>query len=625
MSFRKIAGTPFRHAGFRSPSATVEKRPDGSLLLCSGLPLPSHPRCTTDWLEHWAEVRPDSPLIAERRGGSDWEVINCSEACFAIRALASQLLKAGASVQRPLAVLSENSTEQALLTWAALYAGVPIAPISPAYSQLGGDYSRLRAAVDLVDPFLFFVQDAARFSEALKVLGIPAERVLAVNNAGATMFQFDSWRRTAPDGSISALHGRLADDLPAKYMFTSGSTGIPKAAVQTRAMLASAQEISASIFEKEPETPPVYLEWLPWHHVMGGNIVLNRVLRFGGTLYIDGGRPVSGRFDQTLTNLREVAPTYYFNVPAGLAMLVAALEIDDACARHFFSRLNYVCYGGAMLSRDVYDRFQSVAERITGERIVLTSVFGATETSGPAISQYWAVDGVGGIGLPLAGLDLKLIEYPSQPGRYELRLRGPNVMRRYLKSPDQTAKAIDAEGFYCLGDEVSFVDPKNPLAGLRFAGRFADDFKLSNGTWVRTAEVRVRLLNACQLVQEVVILHDGGDRLGAFAWLDRVRCRKLFPDLEQIPIHEVRHYPGLLKELAKQLATFNGTHTATSMRVERMLILSEAPSMQHYEITDKGSINRRAVIERRGADAAELFQTPAQAHVVVAERAGERL
>jgi feruloyl-CoA synthase len=197
-------------------------------------------------------------------------------------------------------------------------------------------------------------------------------------------------------------------------------------------------------------------------------------------------------------------------------------------------------------------------------------------------------------------------------------------MRRYLKSPGQTAKTIDEEGFYCLGDEVSFVDPKNPLAGLRFAGRFADDFKLSNGTWVRTVEVRVKLLNACQLVQEVVILHDGGDRLGAFAWLDMVRCRKLFPDLEQIPIDEVRRYPGLLKELAKQLATFNGTHTATSMRVERMLILSEAPSMQHYEITDKGSINRRAVIERRATNAAELFQTPAQGHVVVAERAKER-
>jgi feruloyl-CoA synthase len=613
-----ITDYPFREVGFCEPSAIVEKRPDGVLLLSSQRELPAVPGCTTDWLEHWAAVRPDSPMLVERNAGGAWETWSCAQVWAAVRSIAAALLQQGASPERPLVILSENSTAQALLTWGALYAGVPVAPVSPAYSLLGGDYARLRNAVALVAPYIVFAQDAVRFGGALASLGVSPERILTVSNPADTMMRFDDWLATVVGPDLAVHHASLSADLPAKYMYTSGSTGIPKAVVQTRRMIAAAQEMTARVFEKDPVLPPVYLEWLPWHHVMGGNIVLNRVLRFGGTLYIDEGRPMPGRFDITLKNLHDVAPTLYFNVPAGLVMLVAALERDEAFAKHFFSKLKYVYYGGAVLARDVYDRFQAVAVRATGERIVLTSVFGATETSGPAVTQYWAVDDVGCIGLPVTGVELKLIEDQNLPGRYEMRVRGPNIFCEYLNAPEQTAASFDEEGYYCLGDAVRFVDPDQPLAGLRFAGRFAEDFKLGNGTWVRTAALRTRLLEACgALLKEAVIAHDGADTVGALAWLDQGACRRALPELGEAPADELHRHPALLAELTRRLTLANQGQKGASMRIERLTMLVEAPSMQAYEVTDKGSINQRAVIERRANEVKALFSEPCPQHVVV--------
>jgi feruloyl-CoA synthase len=610
-------GTPgFRDVGFRARTLEVERRADGTLILGSGDPLPALKGCTTDWLAHWAEVRPDSPMLVQRGAGGAWASRSCAGVWDAVQRIASALLAAGAGADRPLAILSENSAEQALLTWAALHAGVPVAPVSPAYSQLG-DYTRLRAALALVDPYLVFVQDGTRFAGALAALGLPPGRVVAVEHLADGQIAFADWLAHPVAPTLAALHAALLPGQAAKYMFTSGSTGVPKAVLQTRAMLAAAQEMAARVFEHDPVEAPVYLEWLPWHHVMGGNITLNRVARFGSTMYIDDGRPMPGRFRTTLANLREVAPSLYFNVPIGLVMLIAELERDHAFAAHFFSRLKYVYYGGAVLAREVYDRFQALALRTTGEKIVLTSVFGATETSGPAITQYWGVDDVGCIGLPVSGVDLKLLEDPHLPGRYELRIRGPNVFREYLRAPEQTAQAFDEEGFYKLGDAVRFVDPGQPLAGLRFAGRFAEDFKLSNGTWVRTAALRARLLEATGgLLREAVLTHDGGERIGALCWADPGACQRLLGLGAELSAQELAHHPGLLEELGRRLSRMNEGMHGASMRVERVHLLAEAPSMQHYEVTDKGSINQRAVVERRREAVVLLFAHPCPEKVV---------
>jgi feruloyl-CoA synthase len=622
MTPTSLTTVPFRKVGFRAPSATVERLPGGVLLLGSGHDLPPPAACTTDWLAHWSAVRPDNPMLVQRDACGEWRAWSCKAVWDAIRAIATGLLAAGAGAERPLAILSENSAEQALITWGALYAGVPVAPVSPAYSALGGDYARLRATLAVVRPYMVFVQDAGRYAGALGALGLAAEQVICVDGAQPGMRGFAAWAGGPIGIDIEQHHAALSGSMAAKYMFTSGSTGLPKAAVQTRSMLSAAQEMAARVFEHDPADAPVYLEWLPWHHVMGGNIVMNRILRFGATLYIDDGRPMPSRFELTLKNLREIAPSLYFNVPLGLAMLVAALEREPEFARHFFSRLKYVYYGGATLARDTYDRFQKLAVTTTGERIVLTSVFGATESSGPAVTQYWAVDDVGCIGLPVSGVDLKLIEDPALPGRYEMRIRGPNIFREYLGAPELSATAFDADGYYLLGDAVRFVDPERPLAGLRFAGRFAEDFKLANGTWVRTAAMRTRLLEACSpLLREAVLTSDGGDMIGALAWPDPVACCALLPGLGQATAADLQAHPLLLAELAQRLASLNGGVSASSMRIERLALLAEPATLDGYELTDKGSINQRAVIERRADDVAALFRQPCPAAVVKSARA----
>ncbi|MFM0091681.1 AMP-binding protein [Paraburkholderia sediminicola] len=608
---------PFREVGFRKASVDIERRKDGTLILTSGPPLPPVKPCTTDWLEHWVAVRPTNPMLVQRNKAGEWVSWNIGEVWSAVRSVATALLWHGASTSAPVVILSENSIAQALLTWGALYAGVPVAPVSPAYSLLGGDYARLCNAVSLVKPHLVFAEDALRFAGAISALEVPPERVIAVENLAPGMLSFDALTNAMIDPDVELIHRELAPSLPAKYMFTSGSTGLPKAVVQSRSNLAAAQEMAARVLEKDPEVAPVYLEWLPWHHVMGGNIVLNRILRFGATLYIDDGRPVPGRFEVTLKNLSEVAPSLYFNVPAGLAALITALEGDETFAAHFFSRLAYVYYGGAVLSHDIYDRFQNVAVRTTGQRIVLTSVFGATETAGPAVTQYWAVDDVGCIGLPLSDVQLKLIEDPHLAGRYEMRIKGPNITERYLGTPEQTAASFDEEDFYMLGDAVRFVDPERPASGLRFAGRFAEDFKLANGTWVRTAALRIRLIDACSpLLKDAVIAHDGQDTVGSLVWPDAAGCAKVLPEVAGLPFNELLRHPALLAELEHCLATANQGQTGASMRIERLLMLEEPLSMQHYEVTDKGSINQRAVIERRKDAVTELFAMPRGPNVV---------
>ncbi|MDB5999362.1 MAG: Feruloyl-CoA synthase, partial [Rhizobacter sp.] len=410
----------------------------------------------TDWLDVWAQERPDTLLLAERGPDGAWASTSYGEAARRVRSIAAQLLRLCAVTAdhqpQPLAILSGNSVRQALLTFAALYVGIPVAPISPTYTTSGGDHARLRLVLDKLRPSLVYSETTELASAALTSVGMAAQRLL-------TAVDVDAWSAgTEPvdTAALDAAHASARGSRVAKIMFTSGSTGSPKGVVMTHSMLTSAQATTAAVLRHMPTVPQVYLEWLPWHHVMGGNINLHRALRFGASIYLDGGRPVPAKIGETIANIREVSPTFYFNVPLGYALLVPALERDSELAKRFFAKLEYMTFGGASLSVDLVRRLGKLAADTVQRIVPVVSGFGATETSGPALGTTWSMDSGGAVGLPAPGIAIKLV--PLQD-RFELRLAGGNLMSTYLGEPELSAAAFDEEGFYRIGDAVQWIDP----------------------------------------------------------------------------------------------------------------------------------------------------------------------
>ena len=611
-----LAAYPYRPIPFPAPSVVVDERPDGTLLLRSPIPFEQPAVATvSEWLVHWARERPDGAIFGQRDSNGEWRRISYRDMWQRVQALGSALLSMGLTAQRPLMMLSGNSIEFATVMLAADYAGVPIAPVSPAYSLMSSDFARLRGVCELVQPGAVFVQDAARFSRALPMVGLPPGRVIAAVPDRAGQVRLDDLAGGIDAAALAAAHGRITPEAIARIYFTSGSTGVPKGVPNSYRMLTASQMMSVQLRfpDPDPDRRSVYLDWLPWHHAFGGVANLNRLLRFGGTLYIDDGRPVPGQFDATVRNLRQVLPTSPSNVPAGYAMLAGELERDPELARRYFGSVESMGYGGASLPRELWERIERLAVRAVGHKIAFLTGYGSTETAAVGISFNWAADDIGNIGLPIPGCDVKLVRHDD---RYEVRMRGPHVFSGYLNRPDLTAQAFDDEGFYSMGDAVRLADPQVPVKGLRFVGRLAEDFKLASGTWVRTGAVRMAIITQCSpLLRDAVICGQDRDFVAVLAWPDERACRALDPALSDLPLADLIAHPLLIDALARRLR--NDHADGSSQRIERLLLMAEPASIDANEIADKGYVNQSATRNRRAALVEVLYAEPPPAQVAM--------
>ncbi|MGE0874626.1 MAG: feruloyl-CoA synthase [Burkholderiales bacterium] len=554
---------------FAPARVDVEKRADGALLLRSPHALGGHARCIGEWLEHWADKAPDRVFLAERAGDA-WREVSYRDALDAARRIGQSLLERGLGQDRPVAVLSDNGVDHALLMLGAMHAGVAYAPVSPAYSLMSQDHAKLRHIFELLRPGLVYVSDPARFAPALaavKATPVPIAELLAAT----------------PDDRIADAYARVTPDSIAKILFTSGSTGMPKGVINTHRMLCANQEMLAVGWPWVADKPPVLVDWLPWNHTFGGNHDFNLVLRNGGTLYVDGGKPMPGLIETTVRNLKEVSPTQYYNVPRGFDLLMPYLESDAELRQSFFRRLDIVFYAGAALPQNLWERFEKLVVAEKGGKLAMLSAWGSTETSPLATQVHFPIQRAGIIGLPVAGCELKLV---PTGGKLEVRVKGPHVTPGYWKRDDLTRAAFDEEGYYLIGDAVKFADPADPAQGIVFDGRVAEDFKLSTGTWVSVGTVRVNLIAAGNpLIQDAVITgHDRND-IGALVFLSAAA--------KDLPRDEIR--ARLQQALAATAGAGSSTHPT------RLLVLDSPPSIDAGEITDKGYINQRAVLENRAA------------------------
>ena len=602
------AKPPFRKMAWLERDIAVERRADGVIVLQSRIPLQAYERHLPASLARWAIARPDRTWLAQRSGPNrSWRRLSWAEAKQTVDALTQALLNLQLAPGSVVAILSGNSIEHALMTQAAMQARLPVAPISPAYSLMSQDHAKLKYLFGLVKPAVLLVQDGLAFDKALKALNLDGVTVVHVARPadGLRSIAFADLAATPVTADVAASIAAITPETVGKLLFTSGSTGMPKAVINTQRMMCANVAMASQVRRYPDGHEAIYLDWMPWNHTMGGNALFNALLTDGGTLYIDDGRPTPGLFDETLRNLREVSPSYYANVPAGYAALAAAMEQDEALCRSFFKNLTLMAYGGARLPDDLYERMQALAVRATGERIVFYTGWGSTETAPTSTGTYWDTERVGLIGLPFPGVELKMVPAGE---KYELRLRGINVTPGYYEQPELTRKAFDDEGFYCIGDVGAFVDPADPTQGLVFAGRLAEEFKLTTGTFVQVGELRTSAIAATTPVL-LDALVTGQDRpfVGLLAWPNLHACRQLI-GAPEASYEQVVTHPAVRACVQTGLAAHNAsTGGSSSLRIARALLMTEPPSIDGNELTDKGYINQRAGLDRRAALVDRLY------------------
>lgn len=595
-------GAPFRATYFPSAEMRVERRPDGTLVVDPVTPLqpfvPNLPAVLADW----ATRDPERIHLAQRASrGGPWIRQSYAATRRHADAVAQWLLDLKLPAGRSALVLSGNSIAHAVFKFGAMAAGVPHCPVSANYSLMPGDFGRLRHVVELVKPAVVFAEPTARFKRALETVDF-GDAVIVTDDPGVLARPAVAWSdvlATRVTPAVARSIESLDPDAHAAYMLTSGSTSMPKAVIQTQRMINANVAQARQVLALTAGWNESMLDWLPWSHVSGACNMFATTCS-GGTFYIDGGRPMPGQFEETLENLREVPPTFHINVPFGYAMLVDALEKDAELRRIFFGNLRIALYGGAGLPQALYDHFQQLAVDTIGERIFFTTGYGATETTSGCMSIYFPTEEVG-IGLPMPGTTLKLV--PNGP-RYEVRIRGQLITPGYLGNPEASAGMLDDEGFYRTGDTAQFHDPDDIGKGLKFAGRLAEDFKLGTGTWVSAGRLRAEFLEACApLLADALVCGENLGFVAVLAW------PKAVPDA------------GLAPALAARLAAFNRGR-GQSERVERLLLLSEPPSANHHEVSDKGTINQRVAITRRAAEVARVYAANPGPEVILPAAAG---
>jgi feruloyl-CoA synthase len=617
---------PFRKMNWLPRDIAVDRRPDGSMVLQSRIPLQPFAPHIPALLAKWAAARPDQTWIAQRKGADrQWRRISYAEGKALVDSLTQALLNLGVAPGRPVAILSGNSLEHALMTQASMQARLPVAPISASYSLLSQDHLKLKYLFNLVKPAVVLVQDGAQFQKALNALQANGQldglTIVHVDRPPADLpsLAFDALARTPVTHEVAVSIAAITPETVGKLLFTSGSTGMPKAVVNTQRMMCANVAQGNQARNTPGPGPTVILDWMPWNHTMGGNSTFHGILGEGGTLYIDDGRPVPGLFEQTLDNLREISPSLYSNAPSGYAVLAAALEKDDALARSFFKNLSLLAYGGARLPDDLYERMQALAVKYTGHRIVFYTGWGSTETAPTSTGTYWNTERVGLIGLPFPGVQLKLIPTATD-GMYELRLKGINVFSAYHDQPDLTAAAFDDEGFYKIGDAGTLFDPADPAAGLVFAGRVTEEFKLTTGTFVHVGELRTDCIAACSpVLLDALVAGQDQPYVALLAWPNLSACRQLIGQPDATFDTIVAH-PAVRDAVQRGLRAHNATtQGASSRRIGRALLLTEPPSIDGNELTDKGYINQKAGLTRRAALVQRLYAEPAADDVIVLE------
>jgi feruloyl-CoA synthase len=573
----------------------AHRLPDGGLLMRSRQELRPYPRCLGELLQHWAGAAPDRTFLAERGGDGGWRRVSFAGALEAVERIASALLERDLSPERPVALLSDNGVDHGLLQLAAMYVGVPAVPVSPAYSLLAEDHAQLRYILELTRPGLVYAADGDRFAKALRHAS--AETL--------TGDRFGELLATARHPDLEARFAAVSPDTVAKILFTSGSTGKPKGVINTQRMLCSNQQAIAQGWPFLEERPPVIVDWLPWSHTFGGNHNFNMALRNGGTLYVDGGKPAPGLIETTVRNLREVPSTLHFNVPRGYEMLIPFLEQDRELRETFFRDLDGIFYAAAALPQHLWEKLENLSIAATGRRVVMLAAWGSTETAPCATQIHFPIERAGVIGLPVPGTEIKLAPVGN---KLEIRVKGPNVTPGYWGRPELKSEMFDADGFLRTGDAVRLADPDDPSRGIVFDGRLAENFKLMSGTWVHVGELRLEVIAACApVVQDVVITGHDREEVGLLVFPNLAGCRALCGGLEEASLAELIRRPEVRGRLREGLEAHNAANPANSRRIARALLLADPPSIQTGEITDKGYVNQRAVLDCRAAAVERLY------------------